>query len=377
MLILDCKYRKNFQESFIRMEEMMVWMANIFRIIQFSGNPEHRFAARLRYLCIQIGRMDCFKKNTEMKTGLVLEGGAMRGLFTCGVLDVLLEKKNTEMKTGLVLEGGAMRGLFTCGVLDVLLESGVSFDGMIGVSAGAAFGCNFKSWQDGRALRYNLTYAKDRRYCSLWSWLTTGNLFGAEFAYHTIADRLDIFDNEAFERNPMEFYLVATDVTTGQAFYKQVEHGGASLYEWLRASSSMPIVSKTVRIEGREFLDGGIADSIPLRYFQSLGYERNVVVLTQPIGYEKKPMPMMPFIRVMLRQYSNLTDAMARRHEMYNRQLRYVAEEAIKGLTLVICPDDVLPIGRISHDRQRMWQTYEIGRHVAKKRLGEILGFLY
>jgi predicted patatin/cPLA2 family phospholipase len=346
MLILDCKYRKNFQESFIRMEEMMVWMANIFRIIQFSGNPEHRFAARLRYLCIQIGRMDCFKKNTEMKTGLVLEGGAMRGLFTCGVLDVLL-------------------------------ESGVSFDGMIGVSAGAAFGCNFKSWQNGRALRYNLAYAKDRRYCSLWSWLTTGNLFGAEFAYHTIADRLDIFDNEAFERNPMEFYLVATDVTTGQAFYKQVEHGGASLYEWLRASSSMPIVSKTVRIEGREFLDGGIADSIPLRYFQSLGYERNVVVLTQPIGYEKKPMPMMPFIRVMLRQYSNLTDAMARRHEMYNRQLRYVAEEAIKGLTLVICPDDVLPIGRISHDRQRMWQTYEIGRHVAKKRLGEILGFLY
>ena len=346
MLIFDCKYRKNFQESFLWMEEMMVWMANIFRIIQFSGNPEHRFAARLRYLCIQIGRMDCFKKNTEMKTGLVLEGGAMRGLFTCGVLDVLL-------------------------------ESGVSFDGMIGVSAGAAFGCNFKSWQDGRALRYNLTYAKDRRYCSLWSWLTTGNLFGAEFAYHTIADRLDIFDNEAFERNPMEFYLVATDVTTGQAFYKQVEHGGASLYEWLRASSSMPIVSKTVRIEGREFLDGGIADSIPLRYFQSLGYERNVVVLTQPIGYEKKPMPMMPFIRVMLRQYSNLTDAMARRHEMYNRQLRYVAEEAIKGLTLVICPDDVLPIGRISHDRQRMWQTYEIGRHVAKKRLGEILGFLY
>ena len=128
MLILDCKYRKNFQESFIRMEEMMVWMANIFRIIQFSGNPEHRFAARLRYLCIQIGRMDCFKKNTEMKTGLVLEGGAMRGLFTCGVLDVLL-------------------------------ESGVSFDGMIGVSAGAAFGCNFKSWQNGRALRYNLAYA--------------------------------------------------------------------------------------------------------------------------------------------------------------------------------------------------------------------------
>ena len=281
------------------------------------------------------------------------------------------------MKTGLVLEGGALRGLFTCGVLDVLLESGVSFDGMIGVSAGAAFGCNFKSWQNGRALRYNLAYAKDRRYCSLWSWLTTGNLFGAEFAYHTIADRLDIFDNEAFERNPMEFHLVATDVTTGQAFYKQVEHGGASLYEWLRASSSMPIVSKTVRIEDREFLDGGIADSIPLRYFQSMGYEKNVVVLTQPMGYKKEPMRMMPLIRILLRQYPNLTDSMERRHEMYNEQLRYVAQEIVKGKTLVICPKDVLPIGRISHDRDCMQQTYNIGRTIARKKLGEIMEFLY
>ena len=281
------------------------------------------------------------------------------------------------MKTGLVLEGGAMRGLFTCGVLDVLLESGVSFDGMIGVSAGAAFGCNFKSWQNGRALRYNLAYAKDRRYCSLWSWLTTGNLFGAEFAYHTIADRLDIFDNEAFERNPMEFHLVATDVTTGQAFYKQVEHGGASLYEWLRASSSMPIVSKTVRIEDREFLDGGIADSIPLRYFQSMGYEKNVVVLTQPMGYKKEPMRMMPLIRILLRQYPNLTDSMERRHEMYNEQLRYVAQEIVKGKTLVICLKDVLPIGRISHDRDCMQQTYNIGRTIARKKLGEIMEFLY
>ena len=281
------------------------------------------------------------------------------------------------MKTGLVLEGGALRGLFTCGVLDVLLESGVSFDGMIGVSAGAAFGCNFKSWQNGRALRYNLAYAKDRRYCSLWSWLTTGNLFGAEFAYHTIADRLDIFDNEAFERNPMEFHLVATDVTTGQAFYKQVDHGGASLYEWLRASSSMPIVSKTVRIEDREFLDGGIADSIPLRYFQSMGYEKNVVVLTQPMGYKKEPMRMMPLIRILLRQYPNLTDSMERRHEMYNEQLRYVAQEIVKGKTLVICPKDVLPIGRISHDRDCMQQTYNIGRTIARKKLGEIMEFLY
>lgn len=281
------------------------------------------------------------------------------------------------MKTGLVLEGGAMRGLFTCGVIDVLMESGVSFDGMVGVSAGAAFGCNYKSWQRGRALRYNLTYAKDRRYCSLWSWLTTGNLFSAKFAYHTIADSLDPFDNDAFERNPMEFHLVATDVMTGQAVYKQVKSGGTSLYEWLRASSSMPIVSKIVHIRGRQLLDGGIADSIPLRYFQSMGYEKNVVVLTQPMGYKKEPMRMMPLVRILLRQYPNLTDSMERRHEMYNEQLRYVAQEIVKGKTLVICPKDVLPIGRISHDRDCMQQTYNIGRTIARKKLGEIMEFLY
>ena len=268
-----------------------------------------------------------------------------------------------------------MRALFTCGVMDVLMENGITFDGLVGVSAGAAFGCNYKSRQTGRPLRYNVRFAKDWRYCSLWSLLTTGNLFGAKFAYHTVANKYDLFDSEAFEHNPMEFHVVATDVLTGKAVYKQLERGGAYLCEWLRASSSMPIVSRVVRIDGLQLLDGGIADSIPLRFFQSQGYERNLVVLTQPMGYQKKPMSMMQSVRRLLWRYPNLADAMARRHEMYNEELRYVAQEATKGNTLVVCPAEELPIGRISHDRALMVETYNIGRQTAQQQLAEIQEF--
>lgn len=278
-------------------------------------------------------------------------------------------------KTGLVLEGGAMRGLFTAGILDVLLEEGVAFDGLVGVSAGAAFGCNFKSRQAGRAIHYNLKYAKDRRYCGLWSWLTTGNLFNAEFAYHTLPDKLDPFDNKSFECNPVEFHLVATDVLTGKAVYKKIEQGGNDLYEWLRASASMPIASKVVDIDGYRLLDGGIADSIPLRYFQEQGFERNVVILTQPLGYEKRAMRMMPLFKCFLRQYPELTRALAHRHEMYNEELHFLAQQEKKGDTLVICPEETLPIGRISSNKEKMQMTYLLGRETAKRKLKEIKAF--
>ena len=276
------------------------------------------------------------------------------------------------MKTGLVLEGGALRGLFTAGVLDVLMENGVTFDGMIGVSAGAAFGCNFKSGQAGRVIRYNETYAKDWRYCSLKSLIRTGNLFGAEFAYHTIADELDPFDNEAFEINPMEFHLVATEVQTGRAVYRKISQGGTNLYEWLRASSAMPVLSQVVEVDGYSLLDGGIVDSIPLRYFQGLGYERSLVVLTQPSSYRKAPMKMQWLIEKRLAKYPALCKALARRHEMYNQQLLYVAEQESKGSVMVIQPESALPISHVTHDRMKMRETYLLGRREAEKNLEKI-----
>ena len=147
------------------------------------------------------------------------------------------------MKTGLVMEGGAMRGLFTAGVIDVMMEKEIEFDGAIGVSAGAAFGCNYKSKQIGRALRYNINDCKDKRYCSMKSLITTGNLYGAEFCYHELPDKLDIFDCETFENNPMEFYLVCTDVLTGKPIYKKCEKADYDCLEWMRASASMPLAS--------------------------------------------------------------------------------------------------------------------------------------
>ncbi|MBR6884359.1 MAG: patatin family protein [Prevotella sp.] len=280
------------------------------------------------------------------------------------------------MRKGLVLEGGAMRGLFSAGVMDVMMERGVTFDGIIGVSAGAAFGCNYKSGQIGRAIRYNMRFAHDKKYCSLQSFLKTGDLFGAEYAYHIVPEEYDKFDNEAFERNPMEFYVVCTDVKTGKPIYKKCTRGGHQTYDWIRASASMPVVSHVVELEGYQLLDGGMTDSIPLAYFQQIGFQRNVVILTQPMGYQKTPNPLMPLIRVGLRHYPQALAAMRNRPEMYNRQLAYLEQEEQKGDTLVIRPQEKLPIGHISHNPEEMKRVYDIGREMGEQRIQEIRDFL-
>lgn len=280
------------------------------------------------------------------------------------------------MKRGLVLEGGAMRGLFTAGITDVLMEHGVWTDGVIGVSAGAAFGCNYKSRQAGRAIRYNTAYAKDSRYSGIKSLLTTGDYFNAAFAYHTLPHELDKFDDRAFEENPMEFYAVCTDVLTGQAVYKRLEQSNDTTYDWIRASASMPLVSKVVELEGWKLLDGGVADSIPLKYFERIGYGRNVVVLTQPRGYVKEHNRLMPLMRVALRKYPKMIQALDQRHLMYNRQLEYVSQAEQQGRCLVISPDERLPIGHISHDPDEMKRVYDIGRDMGYRRMNDIKEFL-
>ena len=281
------------------------------------------------------------------------------------------------MKNGLVLEGGAMRGLFSAGIMDVMMENGITFDGVIGVSAGAAFGCNYKSRQPGRAIRYNKRFAKDKRYCSMQSFLRTGDLFGAEYAYHIVPNEYDIFDNETYEQNPLEFWLVCTDVETGQPVYKRCDKGGDVTFDWVRASASMPVVSKVVELEGYKLLDGGITDSIPLKAFQREGFERNIVILTQPLGYEKKPSRFLPIIRMSLRKYPRVVEAMAMRHLMYNEELAYVEQEVRRGTTMAIYPDSPLPIGHISHDPAQMQRVYDIGREMGERKLEGMKSFLH
>ena len=278
-------------------------------------------------------------------------------------------------KQGLVLEGGAMRGLWTAGVTDVMMEHDVWPDGLIGVSAGAAFGCNIKSRQIGRAIRYNTRFAKDSRYSGTKSLLTTGNYFNAEFGYHTMPHQLDIFDDAAFNQNPMVFYVVCTDVETGQPVYKELKETSDETYDWIRASASMPLVSKIVELEGYKLLDGGVADSIPLAYFESLGYTRNVVILTQPLGYQKAHNRLMPLMRLSLRHYPKMIEAMDKRHIMYNHQLEFVAQAEREGRCLVIRPENKIPIGHISHDPNQMRLVYEQGRTVGEQYLNRIRDF--
>ena len=279
------------------------------------------------------------------------------------------------MKKGLVLEGGAMRGLFSAGVIDILMENNLLPDGVIGVSAGAAFGCNIKSKQPGRVIRYNKKLAHDWRYASFRSLLTTGDYFGGEYAYHYMPRHLDYFDVETFNNNPMEFWAVCTNVGTGKAVYKRLMEVDNNCLEYIRASASMPIAARIVTVEGKKLLDGGIADSIPLRFFQEQGYDRNLVVLTPPANYVKEPNKLMPLMRLWLRRHPRIIRALEQRHIMYNNQLEYVRQEEKKPNTLVLRPEVTLTIGHLSHNPDDMQATYEHGRKVATKHLEEIKAF--
>ncbi len=269
-----------------------------------------------------------------------------------------------------------MRGMFTSGVLDVFMENGVSFDGTVGVSAGATFGCNFKSRQIGRAIRYNKKYAHNWRYCSLRSLLLTGDLYGADFCYNRLPNELDLFDLSVYRSNPMEFYCVASDCRTGKPVYKKLETCDEHDLVWMRASASMPLASRVVEIDGYELLDGGMTDSIPLRFFESLGYNRNVVILTQPRSFRKKPASLMWLIKRALRAYPKLVDAMKNRHLVYNAETADVFEKESRGDVFVICPEKPLGISRTEKNPDELERVYAEGRRTATKLLPELRSFL-
>lgn len=275
------------------------------------------------------------------------------------------------MKTALVMEGGAMRGMFTCGVLDVIMENGISFDGAVGVSAGATFGCNIKSRQIGRALRYNKKYCKDKRYHSIRSLLTTGDIYNVPFCYDELPYKLDKWDIDAFKANPMEFYCVATDINTGKPVYHKCETGGKEDIIWIQASASMPLVSRPVEINGGVYLDGGISDSIPLKFMEGLGYDKILVIETQPKDYVKGRQKYMPLVRWMLRKYPNMIKAMEERYLMYNEQKRYVREKEEKGEIEVIRPLAPLNISPVETDEKELERVYQLGRAEALKYLNK------
>ena len=280
------------------------------------------------------------------------------------------------VKTGLIMEGGAMRGMFTCGVTDVLVENGVRFDGAAGISAGGIFGCNVKSGQPGRVIRYNKRYCRDPRYCSLRSLIRTGDLYGADFCYRELPDELDPFDYETFRKDPMEFWVGATNVRTGLAEYHRCTNGRGDDVLWMRASASMPVVSRPVEIGGEKYLDGGIVDAVPYAFMEGLGYDRNVIILTQPKGYAKERSRFMPVMELFLAKYPAIADGMNRRHDMYNRQMREISEREGKGVSLVIRPPCALGIGRTEKDPSELERVYGIGRAEGARNLEAVRSFL-
>ncbi len=280
------------------------------------------------------------------------------------------------MKKGLIMEGGAMRGMFTAGIIDVLMEHGIEFDGAIGVSAGAAFGCNYKSKQIGRVIRYNTRFCRDKRYGNWGVLLKTGNFYSKDFCYDEVPMKHDIFDFDTFEQNPMEFYVVCTDVETGEAVYHKYESRHDHGFEWIRASASMPLVSEIVEIDGLKLLDGALADSIPVEYFESIGYDRNVAILTRPVGYQMKPDSMMPLMKLKYRRYPKLVRAMETRYQKYNQTLQSIARREQEGKLLVFRPEAPLPVSRTENDPAKLRQAYEIGRQTALARIDEVKQFL-
>ena len=267
-----------------------------------------------------------------------------------------LQKK----KTGLVLEGGAMRGMYTAGVLDVFMEHGITFDGVIGTSMGAITGCSYISGQKGRTIRYNKKYCKEKRYMSFYSLVTTGDLVGNRFCYHELPEVLDPYDNEAFKCSGTDFYVTCTNVETGEAEYIKINDMVEEI-DYLRASASMPYVSRIVEFGGKKYLDGGCSDSVPLRAFQKMGYEKNVVILTRPAEYRKKA-EKKGLVRLFYKKYPRFASTLEGRAEEYNQTMEEIKTLEQQEKIFVIRPETPLEIGRMSHDVKKIEGAYERGR---------------
>ena len=283
-------------------------------------------------------------------------------------------KGSDFLKTGLILEGGGMRGLYTAGILDVLLENEIHFDGVLGVSAGAIHGCSFVSRQKGRSIRYYKEYCSDPRFMSFQNFIKTGDFVGEDFCYHELPEKLDIYDYEAFDNSDTEFYVGVTNLETGKAEYPLITDMQEQI-DYLRASASLPYFSKIVELDGKQYLDGGCSDSVPIEAFMEKGYDRNVIVLTRPQGYRKKA-ENSAAIAAKYGKYPNFVEALGNRHINYNKQIRYIEQLEKEGKVLVIRPRDALKIGRLENNPEKIQRVYNIGYSDGVRNVEKVKAFL-
>ncbi|MBQ3024999.1 MAG: patatin family protein [Spirochaetaceae bacterium] len=278
-------------------------------------------------------------------------------------------------KIGLVLEGGGHRGIYTAGVLDTFAENKISFDGVMGVSAGCVHGASFLSGQIGRSIRYTTKYCDNSNYMGIGSLITTGNFFNEKFCYYDLPETLDPFDNDTFDKNQTQFFAVCTDVKTGSAIYHECETLKGEKIKWLQASASMPLVSKIIKIDDNLLLDGGIADSIPIKKMQELGFEKNIVILTQEAGYRKNPNSLLPIIKLVYKKYPKLIEAIENRHIIYNQQLEFLEEQEKLGNVIIIRPSEKPTASRTEKDKEKILETYNLGKKDALSIIKNIIEY--
>lgn len=277
-------------------------------------------------------------------------------------------------KVGLVLEGGGMRGLYTAGVLDTLIAENIKVDGMVTVSAGALFGINYASKQKGRAIRYNKAYIKDKRYMGIRHLIKTGDIINKDFAYYTVPFTLDVFDEQAFKESGIDFYATVTNMETGKAEYKLIKDPFNEM-EVLRASGSMPFVSKPVKLGDTNYLDGGVADSIPYKKAKELGYDKTLVILTRPLSY-RKTKPNSFLIDQLYKKYPHFKETLKNRYLNYNKAVENIIDEEKSRENFVIRPSKTISIKRLEKDSEKLQEMYDLGVRDTLDRLEELKRYI-
>ena len=277
--------------------------------------------------------------------------------------------------TGLVIEGGGMRGIFAAGVLEYLLDNDIKVDYVIGVSAGACHGCSYVSGQKGRAFAVCTDYMDDPRYGSVQSLLKTGDYFGKKFMYHTIPEELNPVDNESFKKSGIRFEVGVFNCITGESEYPEIKDMFEDV-DWIAASASLPLFAKMVDIGGYQYMDGGLSDSIPVKHAQEIGCDKVIVILTRERGYRKAASKSIPLIKAKYKDYPKLIEALKRRHTVYNETLEYIDGEEKKGNVFVIAPVKDLGVGRLEKDRNKLKNAYLEGYYVTESYGDKLKEFL-
>jgi len=279
-------------------------------------------------------------------------------------------------KTGLVLEGGGMRGLYTAGVLDFFLENKLEFPYVIGVSAGACNAASYISKQWGRNKRVNIGFVRDPKYISLRNFFKKGELFGMDYVFDVIPNQIVPFDYDEFKRSDTEFVIGTTDCHTGEPIYFSRKEYKEDLLTPIRASSSLPFAAPVVSFQGYELLDGGMSDPIPVKKAEQDGCSRNVIILTQHEGYMKKPSRLHFMIKRKYSGYPGVVKMLEGRWRHYNRTMEYINQLEKENKAFVIRPTQPLEVSRIERNQRKLTKLYDLGWQNAADTFKELTTWL-